>query len=191
MLDQDPFTGHQDPHDVELIRLPIASVAVDPDVGAPSQFALFSVMYGLDRVAKLIPFAGFDLDEGDGGVALGNEVDVTAAVPKAPREDAPSFAGEPSFGDPFAEFAEALVVGRHAGQGRFGVAGVRHRFVACRGLVFPGSVRGRVGLCTPLRVHGLTRIEPPPTAAESLATAEDPPRRAQPHPPNRASEAGR
>lgn len=110
MLDQHPISGQQDPHNIELVRLAVTSVTINPDVRAPRQLTLFSVMYGLYRVAELVTFAGFDLNERDGGLTLGDEIDVAVAVLEAAREDSPTLLGEPALGDSFAELAEALVV---------------------------------------------------------------------------------
>jgi hypothetical protein len=117
MLHQDPFTVHEHAHDIEPVRLVGTTVTIDPDVRALREFALFSVIHGLDGITELTSLPRLHFDEGDELVTLGDEVDITAPVPKTPIHDPPSLSGEPSGRDPLANVAEALVVLAHGAEG--------------------------------------------------------------------------
>ena len=118
MLDEHSLTCHQDPDDVELIRLSDSAVTVDPDLRRSRQFALLPVIHCLDRVAELSAFPRFHFDEGDRALAFGDKVDVAPTITESAVDDPPSLADEPAFGDPFAELTEALVVLCHGRQAR-------------------------------------------------------------------------
>lgn len=113
VLDFYRIGGDQDANDIELIQLSSAAVAVNPDLGALGQFALFAVMYGFDGIAEFIAFARFHFDEGDVVLALRDEIDVAAAEFESAGEDGVAVLAEPAFGDAFAELAECLVVCGH------------------------------------------------------------------------------
>jgi hypothetical protein len=118
VLHFDTFFGDQDAYDIELVRLAGASVAVDPDVGAAGEFALFLEVHGFDGITELISAPRFHFDERDGVVAFGDEVDIAMAVAESARENAIAVFDEPSFGDAFAECAELLIVLAHGRQAR-------------------------------------------------------------------------
>ncbi len=116
MFDLDSAFGHQDAHDVELIQFAVAPVAVDPDAGAAGELPLFAVVDRFNWITELVSFARFHFDECDRRIALCDEIDIAPTVAKSAGEDAIAVFDEPSFGDAFAECAEALVVCGHGGE---------------------------------------------------------------------------
>lgn len=115
VFDRDALRRDEHADDVELVLLAVPAVPIDPDARGLAEFALLAVMYGFHRIAELVAFARLDFDKGDGGVALGDEVDVAPAELEAAGEDGVAVFAEPALGDAFAEVAEALVVGGHRG----------------------------------------------------------------------------
>jgi hypothetical protein len=70
---------------------------------------------GRHRVAKRCAATSLDLDEGDGPVALDDEVDIPMPGLKATREDAPTARRKPALGDSLSHSSEGAGV-RHERQ---------------------------------------------------------------------------
>jgi hypothetical protein len=110
VLHEHPFSRQQDPENIELIRIPVTPVTVHPNVRRSRQFALLSVIHGLDWVTELSTFAGLHFHERNRRIALGDEVDIAPTIAKAAVEDPPPVPRQPPFGDALAEEAKALIV---------------------------------------------------------------------------------
>jgi hypothetical protein len=83
-------------------------VAIDPDHRGTSQLSLLPPVDGLERATKPLITAGFHLNECDCTVAFDYEVDVPVPVAEASLQYAPPVPPEPTFGDPFSDFAKGL-----------------------------------------------------------------------------------
>lgn len=114
VLHEDPLSRQKDAHHVELVRLAVAPVAVDPDPRRARELALLSVMYRFHRIAELVALARFHFDEGDGTRPFRHEVDVSPSVAEPAVQDPPALTNEPAFGDALTQVTEALVVLSHA-----------------------------------------------------------------------------
>ena len=101
-------TREKHPDDVEPIRAPGAPVAVHPDARRPAQLALFPPGYGFHRLAKPSTSARLDLDEGNRGIPLHDQVDVSVPTAKPTLHHAPAPLDEPPLGDSFSERSECL-----------------------------------------------------------------------------------
>ena len=104
--DPRPFDNH--PDDVEPVRLRRSAVAIDPDHRGTSQLPLFPPVDGFQRATKPFVTAGLDLDEGDRTVTFDDQVYVPVPVAETPLQYAPPVPPEPTFGDPFSDFAKGL-----------------------------------------------------------------------------------
>jgi hypothetical protein len=108
VADADPIVGDDYTDDVESIRLPAATVPVDPDPGGARQLDPLLPVDCLDGAAEMVVLSRLDLDERDDPVALDYEVNVAVAIPEAAVEDLPPVAREPAFRNPFSDFAQGL-----------------------------------------------------------------------------------
>lgn len=106
--DPDPITRHQDPDDIEAVRIVGPSVTIDPNLGGLRQLLLFPPVNRLYRLTEPIPFPRLHLDERDRSLALDHEVDVAMAGPKTPLKHSPTRAPEPPLRDALAELSERL-----------------------------------------------------------------------------------
>lgn len=114
VLHEHAFALNQHADDIEPIRFLRATVTVDPDARAASEFALLAMVHGFDGITELRAATRFHLDERNQRIATNDEIDIAVPVAEAAVHDAPAFAREPSLCDAFSEFADTLIVLGHA-----------------------------------------------------------------------------
>jgi hypothetical protein len=106
VLDTHRIPFHEDPDDIEPVRVVRPAVTVDPDRGRLRQLALLPPVYRLYRIDEISRASSLYLDKGHRAVPLGNEVDVAVPVPKPALQYPPAASPQPPFRDALADFAE-------------------------------------------------------------------------------------
>jgi hypothetical protein len=86
-------------------------VASYPHPGGPDYLALLSPVNGPNGGPKLVTSPRLDLDERNGSVTFGDEVNVAVPVPEPALKNAPALSGQPLLGDVLAMTAKDLIVG--------------------------------------------------------------------------------